>query len=451
MQTDIHVLEIETTFEDELLRTPLKFGTGIVESVTGLTVRVRVENRAGQVADGYGHILLSDLWAYPGSVPHELRDTAMRDMSQRFCEVAQAAGDFSHPLDLYLNLKPELPRLCEAVTAAHGLEEPFPLLAALVCASPTDAALHDAFGRVNGICTYDGYGPDFVSHDLSAWCGPEFGGKYIADYLQPQYRPSLPIFHLVGGVDKLWRSEVTAEDPQDGLPVSLDQWIERDGLRCFKVKLTGTDIDGDVERTAQVAEVIAETYERLGISDPFHLSTDSNENNESPETVVEYLRKLQQRSPRAYDRLLYVEQPTERELDVHRFDIREITKYKPVVADEGVTDVDKLRLARELGWSGVGLKTCKGHSSALLYVAMCTEFGMIYTLQDLTNPGLSLVHEAGLAARIDTLRGFEYNSRQYLPHSAPEVVARHETLFTVREGHVSTDSLSPLGLGYQLS
>ena len=448
MQSDIRLVEIEASFADEVFRTPLKFGVGVVKAITGLTVRARVENRQGAVADGYGHILLSDLWAYPGGVPHEIRDAAMRDFSQRFCDLVLGNAEFGHPLDLYLECKPEIPGLAREVTAAHGLAEAFPLLAGLVCASPTDAALHDAFGKVNGICSYDGYGPEFVGHDLAAWCGPEFAGKYLSDYLRPSYVEALPIFHLVGGVDKLRRGEVTEQDPHDGLPVALEEWIERDGLRCFKVKLVGSDVEGDVERTAQVAEVIAETYARLGVRERYYLSTDSNENNPDPESVVEYLEKLRARSPEAYEALLYVEQPTERDLGAHRFDMREITKFKPVVADEGITDVEKVRLARELGWSGVGLKTCKGHSSSLLYMAMCTEFGMLYTLQDLTNPGLSLIHEAGLAARIHTLRGFEYNARQFLPGAAPELQARHESLFTVREGQVRTETLAGVGLGY---
>ncbi len=450
MQTDIRLLELEATFADEVFRTPLKFGVGLVRAITGLTVRARVENRAGRVADGYGHILLSDLWAYPGGVPHEIRDAAMRDFAQRFCDVLLAHQEYRHPLDLFLHCKPELVPLCAEVTEDRALAEPFPLLAGLVCSSPADAALHDAFGRANGLCAYDGYGPDFLEHDLALWCGPEFAGKYLSDYLRPAYQPTLPIFHLVGGVDKLRRSEVTEEDPQDGLPVSLEEWIERDGLRCFKVKLVGSDVDWDVERTAQVAEVISETYARLGLADRFYLSTDSNENNPDPASVVEYLEKLQVRSPLAYESLLYVEQPTERDLSAHRFDMREITRYKPVIADEGITDVEKVRLARELGWSGVGLKTCKGHSAGLLYAAMCTEFGMTYTLQDLTNPGLSLVHEAGLAARLHTLMGFEYNARQFLPGAAPELQARHAGLFTVRGGQVRTDTLSEVGLGYRL-
>jgi len=170
--------------------------------------------------------------------------------------------------------------------------------------------------------------------------------------------------------------------------------------------------------------------------------------NPDPESVVEYLHKLRELSPPAYDALLYLEQPTERDLTAHRLDMSAVSALKPVVVDEGVTDVETLDLAIELGWSGVGLKTCKGHSSSLLYVAKAQEEGLVVTFQDLTNPGLSLVHEAGFAARIDTLRGFEYNSRQYLPEAAPEVKAQHPELFTVRDGQVSTKSIRGHGLGY---
>ena len=449
MNSDIRLLEVEPTFTHHEFRVPLKFGAGIIRAITAMTVRAKVETRGGAVADGYGHILLSDIWAFPSAtLSHEERDRAMRVMGERFCAHMLSNARFGHPVDLYMEAKPGLVEIAAAVTAELGLAEPAPLLAALVSASPTDAALHDAFGTANGICAYDGYGREFMQHDLSRWCGPQLEGRFIADYIHVAYKPTLPIFHLVGGMDKLTAGEITPDDPDDGLPVSLDQWIRRDGLRCFKVKLRGTDIDWDVERTCEVCRVIQSTYEESGVDEPFYLSTDSNELNESPATVLEYLEKLRAASPLAFERLLYLEQPTERDLSVHRFDMSEVAAIKPVVVDEGVTDLDKLDLAMELGWSGVGLKTCKGHSSSLLYVAAARQAGLVLTVQDLTNPGRSLLHSVGLAARIDTLMGVEYNSRQYLPEAEPEFRARHESLFSVREGAVSTRSIGPVGLGY---
>lgn len=449
MNTDIKLLEIESTFSDAVLRTPLKFGSGIVSAITDMRCRVLVETKDGKRGEGLGNILLSDLWGFPSQVVgHEQRDAAMRRVAEEFCKHMLDHARYGHPMELYLEAKPHLKDIAANVDAELSLAEHMPILGALVCASPVDAALTDAFGNANGISSYDGYGPDFMNYDLSQWCGPDFLGRYPADYLHPTFKSRLPIFHLVGGVDKLTRDEVTADDPQDGLPVSLEEWIERDGIRCFKVKLRGNDNAWDVERTARIAEVVTQTYQRLGITDPFYLSTDSNEMNPDPESVVDYLRRLQERSPLAYDALLYLEQPTERDLTVHRFDLSPVAALKPVVVDEGVTDVERMDLAIELGWSGVGLKTCKGHSSALLYVAKAKEQGLVLTFQDLTNPGLSLVHEAGFAARIDTLMGFEYNARQFLPFEQPDVVAAHETLFRVVDGQVSTETLGQTGLGY---
>ncbi|MEN6547594.1 MAG: enolase C-terminal domain-like protein [Armatimonadia bacterium] len=449
MLTDIKLLEIEPIFNDATFRVPLKFGSGIVSAITNMVCRVVVETRAGKRGEGLGNILLSDLWGFPSQVVgHEERDKAMRRVAEEFCKFMLDNARYGHPMELYLEAKPHLKEIAASVDRELGLAEPMPILGALVCASPVDAALTDAFGNANCLSSYDGYGGDFMNYDLSQWCGPEFFGKYPDAYLHPSFKPRLPIFHLVGGVDKLTRAEVTDQDPQDGLPVSLEEWIERDGIRCFKVKLRGNDNDWDVERTAQVAEVVKATYARLGITDKFYLSTDSNEMNPNPESVVEYLHRLQERSPMAYEALLYLEQPTERDLTVHRYDLSAVSALKPVVVDEGVTDVERMDLAIELGWSGVGLKTCKGHSSAMLYVAKAKEKGLVLTFQDLTNPGLSLVHEAGFAARIDTLMGFEYNARQFIPFEQQDVQARHESLFTVVDGTVSTETLGKTGLGY---
>ena len=42
--------------------------------------------------------------------------------------------------------------------------EPLPWLAALVCSSPFDLALHDAFGVLHDVSTYDTYNAQFMSH-----------------------------------------------------------------------------------------------------------------------------------------------------------------------------------------------------------------------------------------------------------------------------------------------
>ncbi|MCI0476808.1 MAG: hypothetical protein L0Y55_11215, partial [Anaerolineales bacterium] len=77
--TDIRILEIEPYFSDERAREPLKFGASVMDEVTFCHVRARVENRRGQIADGWGAIFLSDFWAFPTPrLEHATRDQVMR-------------------------------------------------------------------------------------------------------------------------------------------------------------------------------------------------------------------------------------------------------------------------------------------------------------------------------------------------------------------------------------
>ncbi|UCH35525.1 MAG: hypothetical protein JSV65_04010 [Armatimonadota bacterium] len=444
MKTDVRIVEVEPRFEEEAFRTPLVLATGMVRTATSLTVRVRVENGYGRTAEGWGNILLGCAWAYPSEdLAPEERDAAMREVVRLFCRKAAQCPVQAHPLELYLELRPELSGVAEEVSRRRSLPQKIPTLAALVCGSPVDAAVHDGFGRVNAISAYDGCGREFMERDLSAYLGPDFDGRYPADYLRRDYAPELPVFHVVGGVDKLTREELTPDDPRDGLPNCLEDWIERDGVFCLKLKLRGNDLEWDVERFKQVVEVL----KSRAVGD-FCLTADPNEVCESPQYCIELLRRLEAECPIAFERLLYLEQPTARDLAADEFDMQELAAIRPVMIDESATDTEAVDLARRLGWSGVALKTCKGHSAMLLCIAKAAEARMLYGVQDLTNPGLALVHSAGLAARSYPVRGVEYNARQYVPWAAQDVQRAHESLFRVRDGRIRAETLSAIGLGY---
>jgi len=450
MQSDIRVISIEPFFSDEVARVPLKFGAVVMDRVTYCQVRATIENRRGERATGFGAIFLADFWGFPSKVvPHPQRDRAMREVVQRFAQIVEGYPGYAHPLDIFLETEEELRQVNAQVCAELGLAEEMPFLGALVCASPIDAALHDAFGNVNSICTYDGYGPDFMAHDLSYYLGPGFKGKYPADYLRPAYLPQLPIFHLVGGLDKLRTSELDDSDPRDGLPVSLDQWVEKEGLICFKVKLRGNDLEWDVNRMLEVSRVAHEVQDKRGVK-RLYFSADTNEQCECPEYLVEMLHRIEEADQRTFEELLYIEQPTERDLTAHRFDMHKLSEIKPIVVDESLTTIQDLELAMELGWSGIALKTCKCQSSDLLFIAKATEADIPYTVQDLTNPGIALIQSVGLAARSYPLMGVEANSRQFFPATSEPERRVHPGLFNVVEGRVSTASIRGTGFGYRM-
>ncbi len=450
MRTDIRVLEVQPYYSHEKAREPLKFGNVVVEESLYCHVRARVENRKGNVADGWGAIFLMDMWGWPTpKVAHSDREEAMRRVNERFCHLVASYKGYAHPVDIFLETEKDLKRVSHQVCEEMDLPEKMPFLAALISASPVDAALHDAFGKVNSISTYDGYGPDVIAHDLGYYLGQEFRGRTIGDYIRKAYLPRIPIFHLVGGLDTLWKAEVAESAPQDGLPNSLEEWIERDGLICLKVKLRGNDLEWDLNRFLEVVWVAREVQGRQGRSE-LYLSADTNEQCESPDYVVELLARLKEKDPQAFDSLLYIEQPTERELSAHRFDMHGLSEIKLVILDESLTSLEDFDLALELGWSGIALKTCKCQSNDLLLLAKAEEKGIPYTIQDLTNPGLALLQSVGLAARTHTVKGVEGNSRQYFPHISRPEAEVHPGIFRVKDGQVTTASLRGAGLGFRV-
>lgn len=455
MESDIKVEEITISYRSYRFRTPLKFGAVVVTESFSLIAQALVKRKGGGEALGFGTMPLMCEWAFPDPrVEHDEKLEAMKLVAEEYArhiEEEASKGVYLHPMDWFVRFENDLYGISDAVSRQLELKAPLPSLASLVAVSSVDAAIHDGYGKANGICSYEGYGPKYMERDLSFYIGPKFKGKYISDYLKPMYESMLPVFHLVGALDKLTRDEVTPEDPKDGLPVSLEEWIERDGIFCFKVKLTGVNMDWDVRRTVAVANVAREVLgEKFGRTE-YYLSVDFNEMHTSPAETLEYLGRVKREAPEVFERILYVEQPISRELNKYMFDIRAAAALKPVLADEAITDLGSFDAALSLGWSGAALKVCKTHSLSLLLAAKCEELRVPYSVQDLTCPGLALVHSAGFAARTKPIKGFEYNARQYLPHAFPEIQRKYDEIFLVKNGYVRPGVLNgTLGLGLSM-
>lgn len=127
--------------------------------------------------------------------------------------------------------------------------------------------------------------------------------------------------------------------------------------------------------------------------------------------------------------------------------MHEAARLRPIVADEALTDLQSLLLAREMGYTGVALKACKGQSQAMLMAAAARKYGMFLCVQDLTCPGASLIHSAGIAARVPGNAGIEANARQFVPAANAPWDARFPGLFTIRRGVMHTGQLTGAGLG----
>jgi L-alanine-DL-glutamate epimerase-like enolase superfamily enzyme len=345
-------------------------------------------------------------------------------------------------------LEPQYLRAAADVSRAQPLPVPIPKLCTLVVASAFDAAIHDAYGKAFGRSVYEAYGREFMSRDLSADLGPSFKGEYLDRYVPSAPRPTIPVFHSVGASDPL-----DAEDMQsrkridDGLPNTLEEWIPRDGLIRFKIKLNGGNLPADFERVVRIDRIVNRAQAARGATE-WKYSLDFNEGCPNVAYLLEFLRRLREATPTGFDRILYIEQPTARDLAKDRANVmHDAAKLRPVVIDESLTDLESLLLAREMGYTGVALKACKGQSQAMLMAAAGQKFGMFLCVQDLTCPGASLIHSAGIAARVPGNAGIEANARQFVPAANRDWENRFPGLFTIKNGLMATGQLTGPGLG----
>jgi L-alanine-DL-glutamate epimerase-like enolase superfamily enzyme len=443
--TDIRIVEVDHGFEDFRYRTPYQFGGRSSDRVTILNVNCRVRTGEGREAWGFGSMTLGSAWSFP-AVPYDVGLGAMTSLAGELRARTAACDETGHPIDLFRVLEPEYLRAAAAVSRVRALPVPIPKLCTLVVASAFDAAIHDAYGKAFGVSCYETYGPSFMSRDLSHDLGPEFKGEYLDRYVPSAPRAHTPVFHSVGASDPLEAADVRARIA-DGLPNTLEEWIPRDGLTHFKMKLNGGDLAADFERVVRIDRVVNRVQASRGVKDCKYL-LDFNEGCPNVGYLLEFLRRVREATPSGFERVLYIEQPTSRDLQKDRANVmHEAARLRPVVIDESLTDLESLLLAREMGYTGVALKACKGQSHAMLMAAAAQKFGMFLCVQDLTCPGASLIHSAGIAARVPGNAGIEANARQFVPSANAAWEARFPGLFTIRDGVMNTGQLTGPGLG----
>lgn len=448
--TDVRVVATRLFLLPVRTRMPLKFGKETLNAVTCARVQVRVANAAGETAEGWGETPLSVQWVWPSTLPLGIRERVLIEFCQRLAKAWVRFDGRGHALELGIDFQEGPLREEWLQFNRHRPEgrEPMPWLAALVVCSAFDLALHDAFGCLHQRPVYQTYDAAWLSRDLAAFLEPastavSFAGLFADSFLAAHPPTRLAAWHLVGGVDPVERSELTGAEPDDGYPVLLEDWIQRDGLKCLKVKLRGNDEAWDWERVVRVGNVAT----RWGAQ---WLSADFNCTVHEPGYVNAILDRLRQDHPRLFGMLLYVEQPFPYDLEAHRIDVRSVSARKPLFLDESAHDWRLVRLGRELGWTGVALKTCKTQSGALLSACWAKAHGMALMVQDLTNPMLAQIPHVLLAAHTGTIMGVETNAMQFYPEASLPEARVHPGLYRRTKGCVDLSSVRGAGFGYRV-
>ena len=453
--TDIRVETVEVTFDDERLSVPLHLSRGVIEAITYAKVIVHARTRAGGGVQGVGAILLSDVWAYPApDLTHEQKDQLMR----RLCTAISAWLEddlYEDPIEKGARLERAAVVLAAQLADEEPLlqKAPFPRLAVLNCMAPFDAALHDAWGAALPVPLYAAYTAAYLNQDLSVSLGVDFAGRYPADYLSPRRR-ALAVQHVVGFNDALTPAEVDRQQPTPAifdrrqvsenlesaaakLPVDLTSWIARDRVRYLKLKLRGQSPTEDAERLIEVHTVASQALHDTGVPGGPRLSVDPNEGYQQPNMMLEMLDRVAAEKPQLLSALDYIEQPTPRDLGAYTDTLHAVAARVPVVVDESLDDLDNLDQIRRLGWSGLAVKTCKGHTHSLLAYCWGRHHRLYLTLQDLTNPGLALVHSANFCAHLHLdVDCFECNQRQFMPLARPQEKADYPAYFQLTDGQL---------------
>jgi L-alanine-DL-glutamate epimerase-like enolase superfamily enzyme len=447
--TDIRAIGATLHFLPIRTRVPLKFGPEITTSVTCARACVTVADAQGRTAVGWGETPLSVQWVWPSKLPYEPRHAALKEFCKLLAREWAGFESRGHPMEVGHDFQERvLPKLLESFNAGKQ-HEPMPWLAALVCCSVFDLALHDAYGQLLQRPVYETYTAVFMNRDLGAFLEPadgaavSFAGKYPADFLVARTPNRVRAWHLVGGLDLLAPDELTGAEPSDGYPVLLPDWIQRDGLKCLKIKLRGNDAAWDYERLVKVGAIAV-------AKDVEWLTADFNCTVSDPAYVNEMLDRLRDEHPRLHGMILYVEQPFPYELEQHRTDVRSVSARKPLFLDESAHDWRQVKLGRELGWTGVALKTCKTQTGALLSACWAKAHGMTLMVQDLSNPMLAQIPHILLAAHTGTIMGVETNGMQFYPEASRAEAAVHPGLYQRRAGSVDLSTVGGPGFGYRL-
>lgn len=445
MITDIKIKDAALYFIPAELRVPLRFGSQTLTEVYCARVQIKVENDQGQEEIGWGETPLSVPWVWPSSLDYKTREDTLQQFCVEICKSLKNFEESGHAFEIsHSFISKELDALNHQ--ANSKLPEELPHLAALVCFSAFDIALHDAYGKINNIEVFKTYNSKYLNKDLSHYLDSvnnyDFTGKFPEDFLV-QAASQLPVWHLVGGLDLIDDSERTGQEPDDGYPVTLNEWIDRDGLKCLKIKLKGNNTEWDYDRIVKIGKLSI----KKGVE---WLTTDFNCTVTDPKYVNDILDKLRDTEPQIYGMLLYVEQPFPYDLKNNQIDVHSCSARKPLFMDESAHDWTYVKLGYTLGWNGVALKTCKTLTGALLSLCWAKAHGMTIMVQDLTNPMLAQIPHVLLAAHAGTIKGVESNGIQFYPEVSKPELELHPGLYLRKNGILNLSTLSGPGFGYRV-
>jgi hypothetical protein len=441
MPIEIKVVRARSGIRNAYTRMPFRFGVITMRAAPLLTLAVEVEDRGGARATGYAADFLAYRW-FDKRPDRSLADNCADLL--RALEAARAlyleAGEagLATPFELWRATCPEIERRalafgCNRLGAAFG-------------SSMLERAVIDGVGRLTGRSYFELVRDDHLGIDLGA-ITPGLQGRRVRDFLPARPLGRLHVRHTVGLLDPITAAEVR-QPVADGLPETLEDYLERDGIRYLKNKVGGV-LEEDLARLEAIAAVLERRERRFGIT------LDGNEQYKTLGDVSALVEAIK-RAPalrRLWEEVLFIEQPLDRALAMHpgiEPALRALSRDKPVIIDEADDSVTAFREAIALGYRGVSHKNCKGIYKSLHNLALAAAHNarvgqaeLFLAAEDLSNlPVVSLQADLASVALLG-ITHVERNGHHYfrgLGHlSAAEkaaALAAHPDLYERRGGEV---------------
>ena len=351
MPIEIKAVDTTAGIANTVARMPFRFGVITMRASPLLTLAVTVEDRAGRRASGYAADLLAFRW-FDKRPEKSLADNC-RDLI-RTVEVARelyrdtGRKRCASPFQLFLDSHPEIERT--------ALAEGFNRLGAAFGSSMLERAVIDAVGRLSGRTFFELVRDNELGIELGA-ISPELAGRELAEFLPARPLTRLHVRHTVGLVDPITAADVT-EPVDDGLPETLEDYLDRDGIGYLKIKVAGALAD-DVARLEAIARILDRRQRH------FRISLDGNEQYRS---LADFLGLIEEiKGSRKLDQLwrqvMFIEQPLDRTVALDpsvRPALETLSREKPVIIDEADGWLGAFKEAAGLGYRGTSHKNCKG-------------------------------------------------------------------------------------------
>lgn len=255
----------------------------------------------------------------------------------------------------------------------------------------------------------------------------------------------------------------------DGLPATLEDYLDRDRIRYLKIKVAGR-LDEDIARLEAIAAVLDR---REGA---FHISLDGNEQYREPAAFLDLLARIKATPElaRLYRQIMFIEQPLDRAVALDpsvQAALAVLSRDKPVIIDEADGWPGAFREAAALGYRGTSHKNCKGIYKSLQNMALvglrnqrAGRPELLMSAEDLSNVAVVALQADLASVALLGISHVERNGHHYfrgLGHlteaEKADALARHPDLYERRgdevflritDGMLDCASLQVPGMGF---